>query len=85
MRAIQITQFGRPEDVVRVVELQEPPAPGPGEVKVAVELSPLNKHDLLRATDETDLRATLDTLPTRKWQTPEISELRPHPSDPALP
>jgi NADPH:quinone reductase-like Zn-dependent oxidoreductase len=50
MRAIQITQFGRPEGVVRVVELQEPPAPGPGEVKVAVELSPLNKHDLLLAS-----------------------------------
>jgi NADPH:quinone reductase-like Zn-dependent oxidoreductase len=47
VRAIQITQFGRPEDVVRVVDLPEPPAPGPGEVKVAVELSPLNKHDLL--------------------------------------
>src|SRR5580700_7608145 len=50
MRAIQITQFGRPEDVVRVVDVPEPPAPGPGEVKVAVELSPLNKHDLLLAS-----------------------------------
>ena len=49
MRAIQITQFGTPEDVVRVVDLQEPPAPGPREVKVTVELSPLNKHDLLLA------------------------------------
>jgi len=49
MRAIQITQFGNPSDVVRVVDLPEPPAPGPGEVKVAVELSPLNKHDLLLA------------------------------------
>jgi NADPH:quinone reductase-like Zn-dependent oxidoreductase len=47
VRAIQITQFGRPEDVVRVVDVPEPPAPGPGEVKVAVEFSPLNKHDLL--------------------------------------
>lgn len=52
MRAIQITQFGTPEDVVRVVDLQEPPAPGPREVKVAVELSPLNKHDLLLAGGE---------------------------------
>jgi NADPH:quinone reductase-like Zn-dependent oxidoreductase len=52
VRAIQITQFGTPEDVVRVVDLQEPPAPGPGEVKVAVELSPLNKHDLLLAGGE---------------------------------
>ena len=50
MHAIQITEFGRPEDVVRVVDLPEPPAPGPGEVKVAVELSPLNKHDLLLAS-----------------------------------
>ena len=47
MRAIQITEFGRPEDVVRVVDVPEPPSPGPFEVKVAVELSPLNKHDLL--------------------------------------
>jgi NADPH:quinone reductase-like Zn-dependent oxidoreductase len=47
VRAIQIAQFGRPEDVLRVVDVPEPPAPGPGEVKVAVELSPLNKHDLL--------------------------------------
>jgi NADPH:quinone reductase-like Zn-dependent oxidoreductase len=47
VRAIQITQFGRPEDVVRVVDVPEPPAPGPGEVKVAVEFSPLNRHDLL--------------------------------------
>jgi NADPH:quinone reductase-like Zn-dependent oxidoreductase len=47
MRAVQITQFGKPEDVMRVVDLQEPSAPGDGEVKVAVELSPLNRHDLL--------------------------------------
>ena len=47
MRAIQITEFGRPEDVVRVVDVPEPPSPGPFEVKVAVEFSPLNKHDLL--------------------------------------
>ncbi|WP_210585404.1 zinc-dependent alcohol dehydrogenase family protein [Streptomyces sp. GESEQ-35] len=47
MRAIQITHFGKPEDVVRVVDLQEPPAPSAGEVKVAVEFSPLNLHDLL--------------------------------------
>ena len=47
MRAIQIAQFGKPEDVVRVVDLPEPPAPGAGQVKVAVEVSPLNLHDLL--------------------------------------
>jgi len=47
VRAIQITEFGAAEDVVRVVDLPEPPAPGAGEVKVGVELSPLNMHDLL--------------------------------------
>ncbi|MFE2431891.1 zinc-dependent alcohol dehydrogenase family protein [Streptomyces sp. NPDC059373] len=47
MRAIQIAQFGKPEDVVRVVDLQEPNAPSAGEVKVVVEFSPLNLHDLL--------------------------------------
>ena len=47
MRAIQIVQFGNPSDVVRVVDLPEPPAPGAGQVKVAVELSPLNLHDLV--------------------------------------
>jgi NADPH:quinone reductase-like Zn-dependent oxidoreductase len=47
MRAIQIAQFGDPGDVLRVVDLPEPPAPGVGEVKVAVELSPLNLHDLV--------------------------------------
>jgi NADPH:quinone reductase-like Zn-dependent oxidoreductase len=47
MRAIQIAQFGSPSDVMRVVDLPEPPAPGPGEVKVAVQFSPLNLHDLL--------------------------------------
>ena len=39
---------------------------------------------LCRATDETDLRAALDTLPTHKWHKLEVTELLPHPSDPAL-
>jgi NADPH:quinone reductase-like Zn-dependent oxidoreductase len=52
MRAIQIAQFGNPSDVVRVVDLPEPPAPGAGEVKVAVELSPLNLHDLVLVTGQ---------------------------------
>jgi NADPH:quinone reductase-like Zn-dependent oxidoreductase len=52
MRAIQITQFGKPAEVLRVVDLPEPPDPGAGEVKVAVELSLLNWHDLLVASGE---------------------------------
>jgi NADPH:quinone reductase-like Zn-dependent oxidoreductase len=52
MRAIQIAQFGNPSDVLRVVDLPEPPAPGAGEVKVAVEISPLNLHDLVLVTGQ---------------------------------
>jgi len=47
MRAIQIEQFGDPAKVIRVVDVEEPPQPGPHEVLVSVEFSPLNKHDLL--------------------------------------
>ena len=47
MRAIQIEQFGDPARVLRLVDIEEPPPPGPHEVLVSVELSPLNKHDLL--------------------------------------
>ncbi|WP_371641744.1 hypothetical protein [Streptomyces mirabilis] len=61
MRGIQITQFGKPEDVVRVVDLQEPNAPGAGEVKVAVEFSPLNLHDLKVVRGELGRPPTLQT------------------------
>ena len=50
MRAIQIEQFGDPAEVLRVVDIDEPPPPGPHEVLVSVEFSPLNKHDLLVVT-----------------------------------
>ncbi|MDT5118518.1 MAG: hypothetical protein QOE30_4257, partial [Mycobacterium sp.] len=50
MRAIQIEQFGDPAQVLRFVDIEEPPPPGPHEVLVSVEVSPLNKHDLLVVT-----------------------------------
>ncbi|MGA8249844.1 MAG: Zn-dependent oxidoreductase, NADPH:quinone reductase, partial [Mycobacterium sp.] len=50
MRAIQIEQFGDPAQVLRVVDIEEPRPPGPHEVLVSVEVSPLNKHDLLVVT-----------------------------------
>ena len=34
MRAIQIDQFGDPAQVLRVVDIEEPPPPGPHEVLV---------------------------------------------------
>src|SRR6476619_7302874 len=50
MRAIQMEQFGDPAQVLRVVDIEEPPPPGPHEVLLSVEISPLNKHDLLVVT-----------------------------------
>ena len=50
MRAIQMEQFGDPAQVLRVVDIEEPPPPGPHEVLLSVEVSPLNKHDLLVVT-----------------------------------
>ncbi|MFQ6394279.1 zinc-dependent alcohol dehydrogenase family protein [Nocardia sp. KC 131] len=50
MRAIQIEQFGDPAQVLRIVDIEEPPPPGPHEVLLSVEVSPLNKHDLLVVT-----------------------------------
>jgi len=46
MKAIQITGFGEPRDVVRFSDMPEPAAPGPHEVLVELEASPLNPHDL---------------------------------------
>ncbi|KQN16570.1 zinc-dependent alcohol dehydrogenase family protein [Sphingomonas sp. Leaf30] len=46
MKAIQISAFGEPRDVLRFNDLPEPAAPGVNEVLVQLEASPLNPHDL---------------------------------------
>lgn len=45
MRGVQIDRFGEPADVVRVIE-REPGAPGPGQVRVRMQLAPINPSDL---------------------------------------
>ena len=47
MRAIQIEQFGDPAQVIRVVDIEEPPPPGPHEVLVSVEISPLDRKSVV--------------------------------------
>jgi NADPH:quinone reductase-like Zn-dependent oxidoreductase len=47
MKTIQIDQFGRPADVLALVELPDVGAPDAGEVVIAVEASPINQYDLL--------------------------------------
>jgi NADPH:quinone reductase-like Zn-dependent oxidoreductase len=46
MRAVQIKAFGEPREVLHIVDLPEPPAPGAGEVLVGVEYAPINMNDL---------------------------------------
>jgi NADPH:quinone reductase-like Zn-dependent oxidoreductase len=46
MRKLQITAIGEPADVLRLVEF-EAPAPGPGQVLVAVEAATVNASDFL--------------------------------------
>ena len=47
MRALQISAYGDPLNVLELVDIPEPGAPGAGEVLIDVELAPLNLHDLL--------------------------------------
>lgn len=46
--ALRFSRFGKAHDVVEIVELPDPGAPGEGEVVVDVEASPINPSDLLQ-------------------------------------
>ena len=47
MLAAQLRAFGRPEDVIEIVDQDDPGEPGPDEVVVATELFPINPADVL--------------------------------------
>ena len=49
MRAVQLTSFGDPVDVLQYVDIPEPDAPGPNQVLIGVEFSPINPNDLMVA------------------------------------
>jgi NADPH:quinone reductase-like Zn-dependent oxidoreductase len=49
MQAIQLISYGDPSKVLQYVELPEPKQPGPNEVLIRVEFSPMNPNDLLLA------------------------------------
>jgi NADPH:quinone reductase-like Zn-dependent oxidoreductase len=50
MRALQISAYGDPLNVLELVEIPEPGVPGADEVLIDLELAPLNLHDLLRSS-----------------------------------
>ncbi|MFE3271288.1 zinc-dependent alcohol dehydrogenase family protein [Streptomyces sp. NPDC059215] len=59
MRAIQLTEFGPAEEVIRVVEVPEPASPAAGEVVIDVEFAPLDHHDLILARGSYPIRPEL--------------------------
>jgi len=62
MLAVQLTSFGDPTRVLQCVELPEPRRPGPNEVLINVEVSPLNPNDLLLARGLYPVRPELPTV-----------------------
>jgi putative transposase len=49
MRAVQLTSFADPVDGLQCVDIPEPDAPGPNQVLIGVEFSPINPNDLMVA------------------------------------
>ena len=49
MHAVQLTAFGNPVDGLECVDIPEPDTPGPNQVLIGVEYSPINPNDLMVA------------------------------------
>jgi NADPH:quinone reductase-like Zn-dependent oxidoreductase len=49
MRAVHLTAYGNPVEGLKYVDIPAPEAPGPNQVLIGVEFSPLNPSDLLLA------------------------------------
>ena len=62
MLAIHLTQFGEPEESLKVVDVPEPPAPAAGQALLQVEYAPLDHHDLLVAKGTYPIRPELPSV-----------------------
>ena len=62
MRAVQLTAFGNPVDGLKYVDIPEPDAPGPNQVLIGVEFSPINPNDLMVAKGIYAYRPPLPTV-----------------------
>src|SRR6267154_1352050 len=62
MRAVHLTAFGNPVECLEFVQIQEPPAPGPGQDLIGVEFSPINLNDLLVVRGTYPLRPSLPSV-----------------------
>ncbi|MEV7386840.1 MULTISPECIES: zinc-dependent alcohol dehydrogenase family protein [unclassified Streptomyces] len=62
MLAIQLTQFGEPEQSLKVVDIPEPGPPAAGQALIQVEYAPLDHHDLLLAQGVYPVRPELPSV-----------------------
>ena len=62
MRAVQLTAFGNPVDGLEYVDIPEPDAPGPNQVLIGIEFSPINPNDLMVAQGIYAFRPALPTV-----------------------
>ena len=62
MRAVQLTAYGNPVEALKYVDIPAPEAPGPNQVLIGVEVSPINPSDLLLANGLYALRPALPTV-----------------------
>src|SRR5258706_6616159 len=62
MRAVHLTAYGNPTDGLEYVDIAEPVAPGPGQVLLGVEFSPINPNDLMVAQGIYAYRPALPTV-----------------------
>ncbi|WP_040866339.1 zinc-binding dehydrogenase [Nocardia exalbida] len=62
MRAVVIERFGEPKDVLATAE-RPVPEPGPGEVRLALILSPIHNHDLAIVRGVYGYRPELPAIP----------------------
>lgn len=62
MQAVQLSAYGDPLKMLQCVELPEPRQPGPNEVLIQIEFSPLNPNDLLLAEGRYPVRPQLPSI-----------------------
>jgi len=62
MRAVQLTTYGDPVEGLKYVDIPAPEAPGPNQVLIGIEFSPLNQSDLLLARGIYASRPALPTI-----------------------
>src|SRR6201998_3136032 len=62
MRAVQLTAFGNPVDGLECVDIPEPDTPGPNQILIGVEYSPINPNDLMVAQGIYAIRPPLPTV-----------------------